>query len=147
MRYKVAFIAAVAAVVGSIGACSSEQPAKPAPGVLASGTAQITIDGKDLPLVRSVECEPSEEYLTIIKTGDDKSGTTVQVSNAEKLAVTFARIRNVSGFTGDYDRDLGGTADIELKKNTYHIAGTAFGFSEKSPFEAVRTPFTLAVAC
>lgn len=147
MRYTVALITAVAAAVASIGACSSEQPAKLTPGVLAPGTAQITIDGKDLPLNKSVKCEPSEEYLRIIKTGNDQSGTKVQLSNAGKLAVTWARIRDVSGFSGDYDRGLGGTADVELNKNTYHISGTAFGFSEKSPFVPVRTPFTLAVAC
>jgi len=68
------------------------------------------------------------------------------VSNARKLAIEFVRIRNLDGFTGDYDRGLGGDATVGLTENTYHIAGAAFGYGTKSP-EPTTQPFTIKVAC
>jgi lipoprotein LpqH len=146
MRKWVVFIAATALVIGSSAACSSGHPAKPNPGVLPAGTAQLTIDGRELPPTTAVECAPAEQYLTTIKTGDDVSGATVTVSNANKLTVEFVRIRNLGGFSGDYDRHLAGTATVALTENTYHITGAAFGYGPKSP-EPTTEPFTLAVSC
>jgi ipoprotein LpqH len=109
------------------------------------GTAQLTIDGKELPPA-GAECAPAEEYLTTITTGSEASGVTVMVSNKGKLAAEFVRIRNLNGFTGDYDRHLGGDATVALTESTYHIAGTAFGYGPKSPVPTTQ-PFTIEVAC
>ena len=146
MPKRVVFIAATALVIGGSVGCSSGHPAKPNPGVLPPGTAQLTIDGKDLPTTNAVECAPAEQELTTIKTGDDGSGTTVMVSNGKKLTVEFVRIRNLSGFSGDYDRGLGGTATVALTENTYHITGAAFGYGPKSHVPTTE-PFTITVSC
>ena len=42
------------------------------------------------------------------------------ISNAGKLTVEFVRIRNLDGFSGDYNRGLaGGDATVTLTDNTY----------------------------
>jgi len=145
VKNRVALVAAAALIIGGGAACSSPS-AKRAPGTLPPGTAQLTVDGKELPPTRAVECAPPEEYLTTITAGNDASGVTVMVSNKGKLAAEFVRIRNLNGFTGDYDRHLGGDATVALTESTYHIAGTAFGYGPQSPVPTTQ-PFTIEVAC
>jgi ipoprotein LpqH len=146
VKNRVALIAAAALMIGCGTACSfGNHSTKRAPGTLTSGTAQLTIDGKELPPT-GAECAPAEEYLTTITTGSEASGVTVMVSNKGKLAAEFVRIRDLNGFTGDYDRHLGGDATVALTENTYHIAGTAFGYGPKSPVPRTQ-PFTIEVAC
>jgi len=145
VKNRVALIAAAALIIGGGAACSSPS-AKRAPGTLTPGTAQLTIDGKELPPTRAVECAPAEEYLTTITAGNEASGVTMMVSNKGKLAAEFVRIRNLNGFTGDYNRHLGGDATVALTESTYHIAGTAFGYGPKSPTPTTQ-PFTIEVAC
>lgn len=147
MKNSVVFIAAAALMIGGSAACSSgHQSAKARPGTLPSGTAQLTIDGKDLPNTQAVQCAPPEEYLTTITTGDDASGTTVMVSNADKLTVEFVRIRSLNGFTGGYSRGVQGNATVALNQNTYDISGAAFGYSTKSAVPTTE-PFTIKVSC
>jgi len=150
VRDRVVFIIAAAALmVGSSAGCSTGDPsAKRDPGTLATGTAKLSIDGKDLPTTRVVNCPPPDQYLSTITTGDDESGATVMLSNAGKLTVELVRIRNLDGFSGDYDRGLGGddAAAVGLTDNTYSITGAAFGYGPKSP-EPATTPFTIKVAC
>lgn len=146
VKNRVALIAAAALMISGGTACSSgNHSAKRAPGTLTPGTAQLTIDGKELPPT-GAECAPAEEYLTTITTGSEASGATVMVSNKGKLAAEFVRIRDLNGFTGDYDRHLGGDATVALTENTYRIAGTAFGYGPKSPTPTTQ-PFTIEVAC
>jgi ipoprotein LpqH len=146
VKNRVALIAAAALIIGGGTACSfGNHSAKRAPGTLTPGTAQLTIDGKELPPI-GAECAPAEEYLTTITTGSEASGVTVMVSNKGKLAAEFVRIRDLNGFTGDYDRHLGGDATVALTESTYHIAGTAFGYGPKSPTPTTQ-PFTIEVAC
>jgi len=141
-------IAAAALLIGGSAACSSEGlSAKQEPGTLAPGTAKLTIDGKDLPTTRVVHCAPPEQYMTMITTGDDASGATVMVSNAGRLTVELVRIRNLHGFSGDYNRGLGGgDATVALTESTYNIAGAASGYDTKSP-EPTTAPFTIKVSC
>jgi ipoprotein LpqH len=146
VKNRAVFIAAAALMIGGSAACSGRLSAKPEPGTLPSGTAELAVDGKDLPTTRAVRCAPPEQYLSTITTGDDASGATVMVSNAGKLAIEFVRIRNLNGFTGDYNRGLGGDATVSLTQNTYHIAGAAFGYGAKSP-EPTTEPFTIKVSC
>jgi len=146
LKDRVVYMAAAALMIGGSAACSSGQPSAQPPGALPPGSAQLTIDGKTLPTTGAVDCAPPEEYLTTITTGNDASGATVMVSNAGKLAVEFVRIRDLDGFTGDYNRGLGGDATVDMIGTTYQIAGAAFGYSTKSP-EPTRLPFTIRVSC
>ncbi len=146
MNSRLTLIAVAALTIGGTVACSSEPAAQRAPGTLPSGTANLTVDGTDLPTIRAVDCAPPEQSFTTIKAGDDASGATVMISNAGKLTVEFVRIRNLNGFTGDYNRGLGGDATVALIETTYQIAGAAFGYGAKSP-EPTTAPFTIKVTC
>jgi ipoprotein LpqH len=147
VRNRVAFIAAAALMMGSSAACSSVRPsADREHGTLPPGTAQLTIDGKNVPITNAVECAPAEEYLTTITTGNEASGATLMVSNAGKLTVELVRLRNVNGFTGDYNRGLGGDATVAITQSTYQVSGKAFGYGPNSP-EPTTAPFTINVAC
>ncbi|ORW99796.1 hypothetical protein AWC29_25870 [Mycobacterium triplex] len=140
-------VAAAALVVGGSAGCSSKALAEQAPGTLPPGAAQVTIDGNELPRIQSVQCPPPERHLRTIIAGNDESGATVMVSNAGKLNVEFIRIRNLNGFSGDYNRGLAASdASIALNDNTYQIAGTAVGYGPDSP-ERTTTRFTIKVSC
>lgn len=146
MTKRGAFTVVVAmAVTGSV-ACSSHPAAPRAPGTVPAGTADFTIDGKEVPATHAVDCPPAEQSFTMIRTGDDAQGATLMISNAGKLTVEFVRIRNLNGFTGDYDRGLGGDATVALTQTTYQIAGAAYGFGPNSP-EPTTAPFTINVSC
>jgi hypothetical protein len=68
------------------------------------------------------------------------------VSQKGKLAVEFVRIRNLNGFSGDYNLNLDGSAAVSLTDNTYDITGTVRGFGPTS-IAPTTTPFTIKVAC
>ncbi len=147
MNTKVVSIAGAALMIGSCAACASGRAAATLEtGTLVPGTAQLTVDGKELPVTKAVNCAPPEQYLSTITTGDDASGATMQVSNAGNLTVEFVRIRNLNGFSGDYNRKLGGDASVVLSDNTYRIVGTALGYGPNSP-EPTRQPFIIKVSC
>jgi ipoprotein LpqH len=127
--------------------CSSgpeEQPLPP--GELAPGTAAITVNGKDLGEVTSVGCVPAGPLMTIT-TGDETSGSTAVISNADGLVAESVYLRDLGGFTGSYNLDLGGDADVELTGNTYSISGSADGFETAHPSFRTEGTFELKVAC
>jgi ipoprotein LpqH len=138
-----AFVVAALTIGGSV-ACASGQAATEQG--LAPGTAEISIDGADLPVTHAVECAPAEQAFTTITTGDKAAGTTMMVSNAGKLTVEYVRIRNLNGFSGDYNRGLGSDATVSLSGITYQISGVAHGFGPSSP-EPTNEPFTIKLAC
>lgn len=147
MSNRVGLVAAAALVISSSAACSSEALAEQAAGTLPPGSAQVAIDGNTLPVMQSVRCAPPERHLSTISAGNDASGLTVMVSNAGKLTVEFVRIRNLDGFSGDYNQGLAGNdATVVLNDSTYQIAGVAVGYGSKSP-EPTKTPFTIKVSC
>jgi hypothetical protein len=136
--------AAAALIIDGTVGCSSNSP-KPKAGVLLPGTSQLTIDGNDVPASGTVNCA-SVESLTTLKTGDDAAGATVMVSTKGKLIVEFVRIRNLNGFSGDYNRGLEGSATATLRDAVYDITGTARGYSPKS-IAPTTLPFTIKMAC
>jgi lipoprotein LpqH len=136
--------AATALIIGGTAGCSSDPP-KPKAGVLLPGTSQLTIDGKDAPTNGTVDCA-SVESMTTLKTGDDAAGATVMVSAKGKLIVEFVRIRNLNGFSGDYNRGLEGSATAAQHDAVYDITGTARGYSPNS-IAPTTLPFTIKMAC
>jgi ipoprotein LpqH len=140
----VAAASVAAIVIGTAVGCSSDNP-KPKPGTLPAGTAQFTVDGKNAGATGAVHCAAVESLMTI-KTGDDSAGTTTMVSQKGKLAVEFVRIRNLNGFSGDYNLNLDGSAVVALTDSTYDITGTAMGFGPTSIAPTTK-PFTIKVAC
>lgn len=147
MTNNIGLIAAAALVIGGSAGCSSEALAEQAAGTLPPGSAQVAIDGKELSTIQSVQCAPPERHLSTITAGSSESGVTVMVSNAGKLTVEFVRIRNLNGFSGDYNRGLAAhDATVVLNDSTYQIAGAAVGYGPDSP-EPTTTPFAIKVSC
>ena len=97
----------------SPGARRSPPPAKPQPGTLVAGTAQVTVNGQDTGTTEAVQCVPAGT-LTTITTGDDASGVTAMVSNKDELVAESVSINNLGGFTGSYNAGLGGTAKVTM---------------------------------
>lgn len=144
MNKRGALVVAAALTIGGSAACASGHAATEQG--LAPGTAKISIDGAELPATNAVQCAPAEQAFRTIKTGDGNSGATLMVSNAGKLTVEYVRIRNLNGFTGDYDRGLGGDATVTLSGITYEIWGVGIGYGPNSP-EPATERFTIKVSC
>ncbi|TAM65615.1 lipoprotein LpqH [Mycobacterium sp.] len=145
VKKRGAFVVVAALTIGGSAACASGQAATNP--VLPSGTAKITIDGSDLPVTHAVHCAPAEQAFTTITTGDGAAGTTMMVSNAGKLTVEYVRIRNLNGFSGDYNRGLGGEgATVGLSGATYQITGVARGYGPGSP-SPTTAPFSIKLSC
>lgn len=145
---RIGALALIAGAVAACAACSSEPKAAPLPeGVLAAGTAQITVDGRDGGTTHEVQCS-SMGFQTAITTGNRTSGTTALVSRGDELTAESVGIRDLAGFTGSYNAGLGEpAAEVTMTGPTFVISGTATGFrTDAASFTADGT-FTLRVSC
>lgn len=135
-------------VLGSLVGCSSDTETTPAvAGSLPSGTAQITVDDKQGEDIHAVHCTVAGTQTTI-QTGDQDSGTTTVVKSVTEPVAQLVAFRNVGGFSGSYNQDLGKSeATVKLHGATYEITGTADGFNTDKPSFRASSPFTLRVAC
>lgn len=136
----------LALLLAAVG-CSSGPEQQPLPqGALTPGTAAITINDRELGEVDSVACTAAGPLMTI-DTGDETSGSTSVVSNADGLAAQSVYIRDLGGFTGSYNLDLGGQARVEMSGSTYRIKGSADGFATDNPSFRTEGTFEIRVAC
>ncbi len=145
MKARSLVVALAVVMIGGVG-CSSHPAIKAAPGTLAAGTAELSVNGGTARVTHSVQCE-AIDWLRTIKTGDEDAGVTVMLSNANKLVAEFVRFRDFDGFTGSYDRHLQGDAAVAMTGPTYRIAGTAVGYASNKPTERTTAPFELRVSC
>ncbi|WP_197518547.1 lipoprotein LpqH [Mycobacterium sp. ACS1612] len=130
-----------------VAGCSSSPPDyKPGPGMLVAGTAQMTVNGQNIGTTEAVNCTPAGS-LTTITTGDQTSGTTTLISNKDALTTEAVSINNVGGFTGSYNRGLGGETKVTMTGRTYDITGTADGFDVANPSYRTSGTFAIKVAC
>ncbi|CAJ1578800.1 lipoprotein LpqH [[Mycobacterium] wendilense] len=146
MKYSYLVVAAVGATV--LAGCSSgSEEYTPPPGELVSGTAEITINDNNLGEFDSVSCTPAGSQTTIT-TGDDTSGSTLVISNAEGLIAESVSVRELGGFTGSYNRGLGDDeAEVTMSGNTYTVTGSADGFATDAPSFRTTGTFSIKVAC
>jgi hypothetical protein len=145
VKNRIVVVTAAMLAFGGTAGCSSEPAhSKLMRNALPPGTAHLTIDGEDAGTT-GAECA-AVEWLTTIKIGEESSGATVLVSNAEKLTVELVRIRNLDGFTGNYNLNLEGDAAVALHGATYHITGTALGYVPTA-IAPTTQPFKIEVAC
>lgn len=86
------------------------------------------------------------DMSTVITIGEEDAGATVFLSSANKLTPEWVRIRNVDGFSGDYDRGLEGNAFASTTGTTYDISGTARGYGVES-YLPVTKKFAVKVSC
>lgn len=114
--------------------------------MLFTGTAQVAVNGQNAGTTEAVQCTPAGS-LTTITTGDQTSGVTALVSNKDELTTEAVSINNVGGFTGSYNRGLGGQAKVTMTGRTYDITGTADGFDTANPSFRTSGTFAIKVAC
>lgn len=146
VKKEAVFVSVASIMIGGAVSCSSDTaPAARAPGTLPPGTAQLTVGDKATATTDAVQCTTNYS-LTMITTGDDTSGATVMLSNAEQFGIESVSIRNFEGFTGSYHQGLQGDATVALTGPTYQFAGTARGFSPDS-VQPQTLPFTIKVTC
>jgi hypothetical protein len=112
---------------------------------LPPGTAALSVDGADVGTTEAVRCSDIA-WSTMITTGDDDAGASVMISNANRLVVESVEIRNLNGFTGNYNRDLAGDASVAMIGATYRISGNALGYKPTS-IAPITRPFSIRVAC
>lgn len=139
---------AAAAAALMLAGCSSEPPEyRVPPGELPAGTAELSVNGRDVGVVRAVDCNTTGP-LSTITIGTDGPGITAMVSNKEALAAQFVRINDLGGFTGSYNQGLAdGTAEVTMTGRTYDISGAADGFEADSPSFRASAPFEIRVSC
>jgi ipoprotein LpqH len=139
-------VLAAGLAAASAAGCSSPPQQQRQPGALASGTAEVTVNGQSLGKVESVDCTQAGDLVTIT-TGDQNSGTTTVVSNGDKQTVRDISIRDLGGFTGSYTQALAGDASVSMTGKTYAISGTADGFKTDNPSFRTNSTFSIKVAC
>jgi lipoprotein LpqH len=139
-------VAAAAATLAVAGCSSGPPDYKPGPGMLVAGTAQVSVNGQPAGTTGVVQCTPAGS-LTTITTGDQTSGITTLISNKDALTTEAVGINNVGGFTGSYNKGLGGTAKVTMAGRTYDITGTADGFDTANPSFRTQGTFAIKVAC
>ncbi|MGZ5391772.1 MAG: lipoprotein LpqH [Mycobacterium sp.] len=131
----------------ALAGCSSGPPEyQPGPGMLVSGTAQVTVNGQNAGTTDAVQCD-STGTLTTITTGDEASGVIAMVSNKDQLTAESVAIRDLGGFTGSYNAGFSDTAKVTMTGRTYHISGTADGFDTDSPSFRKSGTFSIKVSC
>ena len=133
-------------LIGVTAGCSSNQAAPARPGVLPPGTAELSIDGKDVGKTYSVRCE-SIDWMTRIDLDLHAAGVSAMVSNANKLKADFVRWQDLDGFTGSYEHALQGEAAVTMTNATYHITGAALGFNKSEPTQLKAETFSIKVSC
>jgi hypothetical protein len=139
-------VAAAAATLAVAGCSSAPPDYKPGPGMLVAGSAQVSVNGQNVGTTQAVSCSAAGP-LTTITTGDQVSGVTALISNKNELAADAVSINNVGGFTGSYNRGLGGDAKVTMAGRTYDITGTADGFATADPSFRTSGTFAIKVAC
>lgn len=137
--------ACVLLVIGVAG-CSSPEPVPRPAGSLPPGTAEVSIDGDGQGRTYDVSCSTTGA-LTTINTGDETSGTTSSIDSTDGLAVQFAEITNIDGFSGSYWADLGPVAKVEMTGGTYLMTGNATGFNADNPSARVIETYSIRVTC
>jgi ipoprotein LpqH len=139
-------VAAAAATLAVAGCSSGPPDFKPGPGMLVAGTAQVAVNGQNTGTTAAVHCTAAGP-LTTVTTGDQSAGVTALISNKDDLIADAVSINNVGGFTGSYNKDLGGEAKVTMTGRTYDISGTADGFDTANPSFRTTGTFAIKVAC
>ncbi|OBG83312.1 hypothetical protein A5733_20255 [Mycobacterium sp. NS-7484] len=109
-----------------------------------SGTARVTIDGKDHQLEGSVMCATVAGNVSL-NVGQGMSGVSATLSEGDQPSVTALALGNIDGVSLGYTPGVpGGSADVVKDGKKYTIKGNATGVDGMNP---VTKPFELEVTC
>lgn len=113
-----------------------------------SGTAKVTIDGKDHEVSGTVVCANVGGNVSLT-VGQGMSAVTATVSEGDQPSVTAVALGNIDGVSLGYTPGVpGGNAEATKDGSTYTIKGNATGADLANPMAgAVTKPFELQVTC
>ncbi|BBX28812.1 lipoprotein LpqH [Mycolicibacterium alvei] len=109
-----------------------------------TGTARVTIDGKEHQLEGTVVCATVAGNVSLT-VGQGTSGVSATLSEGDQPSVTALALGNIDGVSLGYTPGVpGGSAAATKDGNKYMIKGDATGVDGMNP---VTKPFELEVAC
>ncbi|OCB15420.1 hypothetical protein A5722_14240 [Mycobacterium vulneris] len=109
-----------------------------------SGTARVTVDGKDHKLEGTVVCATVAGNVSLT-VGQGMSAVTATLSEGDNPSVSAVALGNVDGISLAYSPGVpGGSAEATKDGNKYTIKGDATGLDGMNQ---VTKPFELEVAC
>ncbi|MUL84282.1 MULTISPECIES: lipoprotein LpqH [unclassified Mycolicibacterium] len=109
-----------------------------------TGTARVTIDGKDHSLEGTVVCATVAGNVSLT-VGQGMSGVSATLSEGDQPSVAALALGNIDGISLGYTPGVpGGSAEATKDGNKYTIKGDATGVDGMNP---VTKPFELEVSC
>lgn len=113
-----------------------------------SGSAKVTIDGKEQQVSGAIVCAKQGGNVNIAL-GQGMTGITAVVSESDPPTVSAVQLGNVGGVALQYAPGApGGSAEATKDGNTYTIKGNATGADMSNPMAGpVTKPFELEVTC
>ena len=109
-----------------------------------TGTARVSIDGKEHKLEGTVVCATIAGNVSLT-VGQGTSGVSATLSEGDQPSVTALALGNIDGVSLGYTPGVpGGSAEATKDGNKYTIKGDATGVDGMNP---VTKPFELEVAC
>jgi lipoprotein LpqH len=123
----------------------------PGGGIAAStgtGTAKVTIDGKDHQVQGSVVCATVANTVSLT-IGQAPTGVSATLTPGDPPTVTALALGNVDGVSLGYTPGVpGGSADATKDGNTYTIKGNATGMDMSNPTAgSVTKAFEVELTC
>lgn len=94
--------------------------------------ARLTIDGVTH-TTRPATCSQEHSYRTIDIRNHDSTVQAVVLLSGDRVIPQWVKIRNVDGFNGSFWHGGVGNARADRARNTYTVAGSAYGISSKNP--------------
>ncbi len=106
----------------------------------------MTVNGADNDTFNDVRCQTDESFtsITIVKAAQR---ATVIVDKADGLVARSVTFNDIGGFTGSYQHDAQGSADVSMIDQTFTVTGTAEGFTSDKPGARRSQSFTIKAAC
>ncbi|WP_166906938.1 lipoprotein LpqH [Mycobacterium sp. DL440] len=109
-----------------------------------SGTARVSIDGKDHKVEGTVVCATVAGNVTLT-VGQGVSGVSATLGEGDQPSVTAVALGNIDGVSLTYAPGMpGGSAEATKDGNKYTVKGDATGMDGMNP---VTKPFELEVSC
>lgn len=108
--------------------------------------ARLTIDGVTH-TTRPATCSQEHSYRTIDIRNHDSTVQAVVLLSGDRVIPQWVKIRNVDGFNGSFWHGGVGNARADRARNTYTVAGSAYGISSKKPNTVVSTDFNIRAEC
>lgn len=108
--------------------------------------ARLTIDGVTH-TTRPATCSQEHSYRTIDIRNHDSTVQAVVLLSGDRVIPQWVKIRNVDRFNGSFWHGGVGNARADRARNTYTVAGSAYGISSKKPNTVVSTDFNILAEC